>query len=86
MKATVEQIKGLPVSENTARLIACIRTIQEVAEEAYSALSSVYNEKVADVMFNEKFQGCYDGMEKALQEFVILSIEDNMSAKDMTEI
>ena len=78
MKAMVEQIKGLPISEPTARLIACLRTLQEVYGEASEVLERIYGEDVADIWINEKFVDAFASMTKGLQECLIISINESL--------
>lgn len=78
MNAMVEQIKGLPISEPTARLIACLRTLQEVYGEANEVLERIYGEDVADILINEKLGDAFASMTKGLQECLIISINESL--------
>lgn len=78
MNTMVEQIKGLPISDTTARLIACLRMMQEVYGEASEALERIYGEDVADILINEKLGDGYKALEKGLQECLMLSINQSL--------
>lgn len=78
MNAMVEQIKGLPIREPTARLIACLRTLQEVYGEANEVLERIYGEDVADILINEKLGDAFASMTKGLQECLIISINESL--------
>ena len=78
MNAMVEQIKGLPISEPTARLIACLSMMQEVYGEANEVLERIYGEDVADILINEKLGDAFASMTKGLQECLIISINESL--------
>ena len=78
MKAMVEQIKGLPISEPTARLIACLRTLQEIYGEVSNVLEDSYASQVADSLLNDKLGDAFASMTKGLQECLMLSINESL--------
>ncbi|GAD04509.1 phage Rha protein [Porphyromonas crevioricanis JCM 15906] len=86
MKSMVEEIKSLPISDNTARLIACIRMIQRVYGEVSSVIEGIYGEAEAERLINNKMLNAYCDMEDAIQEFVKISVAENLININMKAI
>lgn len=86
MKAMVEQIKCLPISEETARLIACIRTMQDVCNEVSDVLSSIYGEEAAESLINDKMGDSILSMDTAIKYFMTMVISGNLENISLTSI
>ena len=86
MNTMVEQIKGLPISDTTARLIACLRMMQEVYNEADDVMREIYGDEAAESLINAKLGDGYTALEKGLQECMMLSISESLTYTTLRSI
>lgn len=86
MEAMINEIKGLPIGENTACLIACIRTIQDVYGEASNVMEQIYGENVAESIINDKLGDACTALKKGLQECLMMSIDESLGRLTLKSI
>lgn len=78
MNTMVEQIKGLPIGDSTARLIACLRMLQELYGEASDTMESLYGMSVSNGLIKDKLSAGYSALEKVLHECLMMSIDESL--------
>ena len=86
METMINEIKGLPIGENTARLIACIRTIQDVYGEASNVMEQIYGENVAESIINDKLGDACTALKNGLQECLMMSIDESLGRLTLKSI
>lgn len=86
MNTMLEQIKDLSISNKTARLIACLRMMQEIYGEVDEVMSQIYGEGAANSIIDEKLGDGYRTLEKGLQECLMLSICENLNYRILKSI
>lgn len=68
------------VSEETARLIDCLNTMQTLYSQVYNALENIYNYQTCEELMNTQFYEEFNALEKRIQCFLNMSIKEKIGA------
>ena len=74
------------VSPETQALIGCLESLNNHWEQTKNALRKTYSEKVSLELMDDAYTPAFDELKKAVQQFVLISIENNMGIVDSTKI
>ena len=84
---TTEQMKALPLSTDTAFLLATMTLLQDLWGEVHKALENFYgSETRATEVMEKEFTPSYDKLEDFLQQYAMRSIRDRIYELRPTEI
>lgn len=86
MEAMVKEIKGLQISDATARLIACQRFTDDVYDNIMHALKEMYGEYVAEEIMEKKCLKIFNEVEGVIRELIAESISNNIEKERMKTI
>lgn len=86
MDAMIKQIKSLPISDATARLIACQRFTDDVYDNIMQALKEMYGEYAGEEIMEKKCLHLFNEVEGVLRELIAESISGNIERKSMEKI
>lgn len=86
MEAIINEIKGLKISDATARLIACQRFTDDVYENIMYALKEMYGEYAGEEMMEKKCLQLFNDVEDVIRELIAESISTNIEKVRMTTI
>ena len=84
---TKEQMKALPLSDDTARLLSMMTQLQDLWEEAHNALADIYgSDHLATKIIEKEFAPHYDKLEGFFQRYIMESIRIRIYELLPTEI
>lgn len=84
---TTEQVKALPLSDDTDRLLSTLTQLQDLWDEAHNALESIYgSESVATKIMEKEFAPHYDKLDGFFQRYIMESIRIRIYELQPTEI
>ena len=84
---TTERMKALPLSTDTACLLATMTLLQDLWDEVHKALENFYgSETRATEVMEKEFTPAYDKLEDFLQGYAMRSIRDRIYELRPTEI
>jgi hypothetical protein len=86
MEAMIDEIKGMPISDATARLIACQRFTDDVYENIMHALSDMYGEYVSEELMEKKCLHLFNEVEGVIRELIAESIAHNVGKNKPSEL
>lgn len=86
MEAMISEIKGLSISDATARLIACQRFTEDVYENIMHALSDMYGEYVGEELIEKKCLHLFNEVEGVIRELIAESIAHNVGKNKLSEL
>jgi len=86
MDAMIKQIKGLPISDATARLIACQRFTDDVYDNIMHALKEMYGEYAGEEIMEKKCLQLFNEVEGVIRELIAESISSNIEKERMEKI
>ena len=86
MEAMVDQIKGMRISDATARLIACQRFTDDIYENIMKALADMYGDYVSEEIMEKKCLKLFNEVEGVIRELITESISYNVGLIDMKEV
>lgn len=86
MEAIVREIKGLQISDATARLIACQRFTDDVYENIMHALKEIYGEYAGEEIMEKKCLHLFNEVEEVIREFISESISNNICSRTIKSI
>lgn len=86
MKANPSICPKLTVSEETQSLIECLESLNNHWEQTKYALCKTYSEKTSLELMDGTYMPAFDELKKAVQQFVLMSIENNIGLVDFKEI
>lgn len=82
----VDQIKGMRISDATARLIACQRFTDDIYENIMKALADMYGDYVSEEIMEKKCLKLFNEVEGVIRELITESISHNVGMIDMKEV
>nr|DAT47455.1 MAG TPA: hypothetical protein [Caudoviricetes sp.] len=82
----IDEIKGMPISDATARLIACQRFTDDVYENIMHALSDMYGEYVSEELMEKKCLHLFNEVEGVIRELIAESIAHNVGKNKPSEL
>lgn len=74
------------VSKQTEKFVECMRTMQGLYSQVYSALEEIYSYNDAEQIMAESFIIEYAALEKRVEQLMINSIKERMSDLNNKEI
>lgn len=86
MEAMVAEIKGMAISDATARLIACQRFTDDVYDNIMHALSDMYGEYVGEELMEKKCLHLFNEVEGVINELIAESIAHNVGKNKPSEL
>lgn len=86
MEAIIKEIKGLPMSDATARLIACQRFTDDVYDNIMHALKEMYGEYAGEEIMEKKCLHLFNEVEGVIRELIAESISNNIERKSMEKV
>ena len=78
MEEMIRAIKGMPISDATARLIACQRFTDDVYDNIMYALKLMYGEYAGEEIMEKKCLQLFNDVEGVIREFVSESISHSL--------
>lgn len=82
----INEIKGLKISDATARLIACQRFTDDVYENIMHALKEIYGEYAGEEIMEKKCLHLFNEVEGVIREFISESISNNICSRTIKSI
>lgn len=76
----------ITVSKQTENFIECMKTMQDLYTKVYESLNDIYSTDDTERIIADRFIMEFDALEKRVEQFVIMSMKDNMSHTDSQEI
>ena len=86
MEAMIKEIKGLQISDATARLIACQRFTDDVYDNIMHALKQMYGEYAGEEIMEKKCLELFNEVEGVIRELIAESIAGNCEKERMQTI
>ena len=86
MESMIAEIKGMPISDATARLIACQRFTDDVYENIMHALSDMYGEYASEELMEKKCLHLFNEVEGVIRELIAESIAHNVGKNKPSEL
>lgn len=68
----------LNVSDKTAAFIGCLNTMQHLYQEVLDSLGMMYGEETINVLIEDRFYKEFTALEDRIQEFLMMSIKENI--------
>lgn len=79
-------MKNLNVSESTANFIGCLNTMQTLYEQVRSSLDTMVGDSVGDTLIEDRFYKEFTALEDRIQEFLMMSIKENIGTVGSNKI
>lgn len=76
----------MTISNQTEKFIECMRTMQGLYSQIYSALQEIYSSQDVERIIAECFIVEYAALERRVEQLVITSMKEKMSWIDSQEI
>lgn len=73
------------VSKQTEKFVECMRTMQRLYSQVYSALEEIYSYNDAEQIMADSFTVEYAALEKRVEQLMINSIKERMSDLNNTQ-
>ena len=86
MESMIAEIKGMPISDATARLIACQRFTDDIYENIMHALSDMYGEYAGEELMEKKCLHLFNEVEGVIRELISESIAHNVGKNKLSEL
>jgi argininosuccinate lyase len=80
-----EQIAAMTISKNTQKFLKCIVLANELYNEVSVALNLLYTERAARELMSE-YEDIHENLEKEIQRFFFLSVNENIQSINCNEI
>ena len=76
----------ITVSEDTARFVGCLKTLQNLNTDILEAIAAIYGERYAEKIMEERFLNITDLLENAIYSFLNHSITNKLAVRGSNEI
>lgn len=74
------------ISSETQVFIECLESLNNHREQTINALRKTYSEKIAFELMDSTYDSAFDNLKEGIQQFLLLSIENNMGLIDSKQI
>lgn len=74
------------VSKQTENFIECMKTMQDLYTKVYQSLNEIYSTDDTESIISNGFIMEFDALNKRVEQFVIMSMKENMARLDSQEI
>lgn len=74
------------VSRQTGNFIECMKAMQDLYTKVYKSLHEMYSAEVTESIISDGFIAEFAALERRIEQFVLMSMKDNLSNTGTDEI